>query len=49
MERMQLDDLAKAPHTRKLRWHGRVERSNGWLKEFQKLDLIGGRGRSRPK
>ena len=49
LERMQLDDLAKAPHTRKLRWHGLVESSNGWLKTVQKLDPIGGCGRSRPK
>ena len=36
------------PH-RRLRWHGRVERSLGWLKKLQKLNPIGGRGRGRPK
>ena len=36
------------PH-RRLRWHGHVERSLGWLKKVQKLNPIGGRGRGRPK
>ena len=46
---MQLDDLAKVLRTRRIRWHGHVERSDGWLKKDQKLNPTGGRGRCRPK
>ena len=47
--RMQLDDLAKVVHTRRLRWHSHVERSDGWLKKVEKLNPIGGFGRRHPK
>ena len=30
---MPLDDLEKMLHTRRLRWQGHVERSDGWLKK----------------
>ena len=32
-ERVQLDDLAKVLHNGPRRWHGLVERNDGWLKE----------------
>ena len=35
--------------TRRLRWHGHVERSDGWQKRVQKLNPTGGRGCGRPK
>ena len=35
--------------THRLRWHGHVERSDGWLKKVQKLNPTGGRGRGLPK
>ena len=38
---MQLDDLAKLFHTRRLRWHGHVECSDGWWKKVQKLNPTG--------
>ena len=38
LDRMQLDDLAKVLRTRRLKWHGHVERSDGWLKKVQKLN-----------
>ena len=44
LERMQVDDLAKAVRTRWLRWPGA-----GWLKTVQKLNLIGVHGRGHPK
>ena len=46
---MQLDDVENALHARRLRWHGRVERSDGWLKKVQDYNPGGGRGRGRPK
>ena len=49
LARMQLDDLTKVLRTRRLRWHGHVERSDGWLKKVQKLSPTGGRGPGRPK
>ena len=49
LERMQLDDLIEVLRTRRLRWHGHVERSKGWIKKVQKLNPTGGRGRGRPK
>ena len=49
LERMWLDDLEKVFCTRRLRWHGYVERSDGWLKKVQKLNPTGGRGHGRPK
>ena len=48
-ERMQFDDLAKVLLTRRLRWHGHIEHSDGLAEEVQKLNPIGGRGRHRPK
>ena len=45
---IQLDDLAKALCTRRLRWRGHVEFSNGWLKKVQKRNPTGGRGHGRP-
>ena len=33
---------------RRLRWHGHVERSDGWLKKVQKLNPTGGRGHGHP-
>ena len=48
LERMQLDDLAKVLCTHQLRWHGRVECSDGWLKKVQKLNPTGGHGRGHP-
>ena len=47
LERMQLDDLAKVLRIRRLRRHGHVEHSDGWLKKVQKINLTG--GRDRPK
>ena len=47
MERMQVDDLAKALHTRRLRWHDYEEGYDGWLKKVRK-NPSGGRGRGRP-
>ena len=35
LERKQLDDLVKVLHTRRLRWHSHVKRSDGWLKKVQ--------------
>ena len=49
LERMQPDDLANVLHTRRLRWHGHVKRSDGWLKRIQKLNPIGDHGRGRPR
>ena len=49
MERMQLDDLAKALHICWLRWHGYVGCSDGWPMKVLKLNPVGGRGRGRPK
>ena len=34
LDRMQVDDLAKALRARRLRWHIHVECSDGWLKKF---------------
>ena len=42
-------DLANVLHTRRQRSHRHVERGNGWLKKFQKLNSTGGSGRGRPK
>ena len=49
-ERMHLDDLAKLHvlRIRRLRCHGHVERSDGWLKKVQKLNPTGGRDRGCP-
>ena len=44
LERMQLDELAKVIRTRQHRWHGHVERSDGWLKKVQTLNTTGVRG-----
>ena len=49
LARMQLDDLTKVIRTRRLRWHGHAERSDGWIKRVQKLSPTGGRGPGRPK
>ena len=49
LERMLLDDLAKVLGTRRLRWHSRVVRSDGWLNKVQKLNPTRGRSRGRPK
>ena len=50
LERMQLDDLTKVLRTRRLRWHGHVERNDGWLKKVQDVKpQSGNRGRGRPK
>ena len=49
LEMMQLDDLEKVLCTRRLRWHGHVERSDGWLKKVQKFNPTGGHGRVHPK
>ena len=46
---MQLDDLEKGTLHHRRRWHGYVERSDGWLKKVQKLNLTGSRGCGRPK
>ena len=48
-ERMQLEGLAKVLCALQLRWHGHVERSDGWLKKVQKLNPTRGRGRGHPK
>ena len=49
LERMQLDDLEKVLPTRRLGWHGHVECIDGWLKNVQKLNPVGGCGCGRPK
>ena len=41
--------FGKDTRHRRLRWHGHVERSHGGMKEFQKLNPTGGRGRGHPK
>ena len=46
---MQLDDQTKVLRTRRLRWHGHVECSDGWLKTVQKTNPTGGRVRDRFK
>ncbi len=46
--RLQLDDIVKVLRTRRLRWHGHIERSNGWLRRVQDIDPGGGRSRGRP-
>ena len=46
---MQLDNLAKVVRNRRLRWHGQVERSDGWLKKTQKLKPTGCHCHGRPK
>ena len=38
LDMTQLDDLAKVLRTLQLKWHGHVERSDGWLKKVQKLN-----------
>ena len=47
--RMHLDNLAKVLCTRRLRWHGHVERNCGWLKKVQKLNSTGSRGPGLPQ
>ena len=46
---MQLKDLAKVLRTGRLKWHGHVERNDGWLKKVQKLSPKGRRGHGRPE
>ena len=48
LERMQLNDLAKVLCHCRLRWHGHVERNDGWLKKVQKLNPTWGRGLGHP-
>ena len=45
--RKQLDYL-KVLRPRRLRWHGHITRSDGWLKKVKKLNPVGSRGRGRP-
>ena len=49
LEWNQLNDSAKVLRTLRIRWHDHVERSDGWLKEIQKLNLRGGPGRGRSR
>ena len=43
LERIQPDNLEQVLRTRRLRWHGHVARSDGWLKKVMKLTPGGGR------
>ena len=49
LEKLQLDDLELLLRTRRLRWAGHVERSQGWINKVLKIDSGGSRGRGRPK
>ena len=48
LERVQLDDLARALCTYWIRWYGDVGRNDGWLQNIQKLNPTGGHRRGRP-
>ena len=49
LERMKLDDLEDVLRTRRMRWFGHVERSEGWISKVLNVDPGGRRGRGRPR
>ena len=49
LERLGLDDIEKLFLTRRLRWAGHVERSEGWINRVRNVEVTGGKRKGRPK